>query len=124
MKGNMDEKQKRKMLLLAAVIVIGILLILLDNASLPESPSVSAPAFSSNAYSSAASVSSDCFRCNDTGICPDCRGLKDCQYVYGASHHCVNGLIYYGGDMLLCSSCDGTGKCDTCKGTGLCPWCR
>lgn len=68
--------------------------------------------------------SSDCFWCNDTGKCPECRGLKDCQYKYGASHRCINGTIYYGGDTIPCPSCDSTGDCSKCDGTGFCPYCR
>lgn len=113
----MDAKKKR-LLLIGIVIVAGILLIMLDNASAPKYPSGYDTAGGS--YSSGA----DCYFCGDTGKCPDCHGLKDCQFVYGASHRCVNGKIYYGGDVLECSACDGSGDCRKCNGSGRCPYCR
>ncbi|MBR3904091.1 MAG: hypothetical protein IKJ51_00065 [Clostridia bacterium] len=115
----MDGK-KKKLLLIVIVIVIGILLIVLDNASSPKYPSASGYVPTGGSASSGA----DCYYCGDTGKCPDCRGLKDCQFVYGASHRCVNGKIYYGGDVLECSACDGSGDCNKCDGTGRCPYCR
>ena len=148
----MSEKPdgKKKLILiavLAVVIIIGIVLIATDKPSdsdgsaaapsglaaalfsgyLDDEPAYSSDFYTgtgSNGFSGSTSYSSQCFWCNDTGKCPECRGLKDCQYKYGASHPCVNGKIYYGGDTILCTACGGTGDCSKCYGTGRCPYCR
>lgn len=151
MGGKLDGKKKLILFaVLALVVVIGIVLIATSKPSAPE-PSSDAyaamasilftddyddaePYYSSDFYfgtdsygfstDSYSSGSSECFWCDDTGKCPECRRLKDCQYKYGASHPCVNGKIYYGGKTIPCSACGGTGDCDKCDGTGRCPYCR
>lgn len=147
MGGKLDGKKKLILIaVLVAVIVIGIVLIAADKPPASEgSSAVSSvwmdalfsdyddePAYSSGFYtgtgsggfSQNTSYSSECFWCDDTGKCPECHGLKDCQYKYGASHPCVNGKIYYGGKTIPCSACDGSGDCNKCDGTGRCPYCR
>ena len=137
MGGKLDGKKKRILIAALIVAVIGIILIVTDQPAEPAGSFNSSwgmnGVYSYNSYSawgyddysdSYAPSGTQCFWCNDTGKCPDCRGLKDCQFVYGASHRCVNGYIYYGGDKLECSSCRGTGNCRKCDGTGRCPYCR
>ncbi|MBE5786131.1 MAG: hypothetical protein E7324_01160 [Clostridiales bacterium] len=122
MKGKLDQKQ---LLILLAIIVVGIILILTDQPPAQES-SYSGGSQSRDYYSGGGSGGwgYDCYRCSDTGKCPECHGRKECQFVYGASHPCVNGTIYYGGSRMECTACRGTGDCGTCKGTGRCPYCR